>query len=81
MQLQNNMEDKVDSIKCITAWKESWRLRVKIVRLWFYTDPLAEDNEKLLHMILMDQNVSSFIFIYIHIDIKIFCFHVFCNMK
>ncbi|XLT69377.1 hypothetical protein HN873_025816, partial [Arachis hypogaea] len=56
MQLQNNMEDKVDSIKCITAWKESWRLRVKIVRLWFYTDPLAEDNEKLLHMILMDQN-------------------------
>ncbi|RYR17331.1 hypothetical protein Ahy_B03g062096 [Arachis hypogaea] len=52
------MEDKVDSIKCITAWKESWRLRVKIVRLWFYTDPLAEDNEKLLHMILMDQNAT-----------------------
>ncbi|RYR42631.1 hypothetical protein Ahy_A08g039091 isoform B [Arachis hypogaea] len=59
MQLQNNMEDKVDSIKCITAWKESWRLRVKIVRLWFYTDPLAEDNEKLLHMILMDQNLDK----------------------
>ncbi|XLS48474.1 hypothetical protein HN51_022832, partial [Arachis hypogaea] len=58
MQLQNNMEDKVDSIKCITAWKESWRLRVKIVRLWFYTDPLAENNEKLLHMILMDQNAT-----------------------
>ncbi|XP_016195612.1 uncharacterized protein LOC107636629 [Arachis ipaensis] len=54
------MHTLFDPIKCITPWRETWRLRVKVVRLWFHGNSVLEENDDgLLHLILIDQNLDK----------------------
>ncbi|KAL4392102.1 hypothetical protein AHAS_Ahas03G0311500 [Arachis hypogaea] len=54
------MHTLFDPIKCITPWRETWRLRVKVVRLWFDGNSVLEENDDgLLHLILMDLNLDK----------------------
>ena len=51
------MARKFDAVSDITPLKESWRLRVRIVRLWVMPGFEQKDTTNSLEMILIDEQV------------------------
>ncbi|RYR62731.1 hypothetical protein Ahy_A04g020460 [Arachis hypogaea] len=49
------MNNRVDLVDKITPWRESWKVHVKVVKLWYHKNPALDLSQNLLHMVLMDE--------------------------
>ncbi|QHN78978.1 Replication factor-A carboxy-terminal domain protein [Arachis hypogaea] len=49
------MNNRVDLVEKITPWRESWKVHVKVVKLWYHKNPALDPSQNLLHMVLMDE--------------------------
>ncbi|QHO06751.1 Replication factor-A carboxy-terminal domain protein [Arachis hypogaea] len=56
------MNNRVDLVEKITPWRESWKVHVKVVKLWYHKNPSLDPSQNLLHMVLMDENVSFILY-------------------
>ncbi|QHN81714.1 Replication factor-A carboxy-terminal domain protein [Arachis hypogaea] len=52
------MNNRVDLVEKITPWRESWKVHVKVVKLWYHKNPALDPSQNLLHMVLMDEKTS-----------------------
>ncbi|RYR65869.1 hypothetical protein Ahy_A03g011793 [Arachis hypogaea] len=43
----------------ITPWRESWKVHVKVVKLWYHKNPALDLSQNLLHMVLMDEKLHK----------------------
>ncbi|QHN91242.1 Replication protein A 70 kDa DNA-binding subunit B [Arachis hypogaea] len=53
------MNDRVDLVDKITPWRESWKVHVKVVKLWYHKNPALDSSQNLLHMVLMDEKLHK----------------------
>ncbi|XP_072087378.1 uncharacterized protein [Arachis hypogaea] len=53
------MNNRVDLVEKITLWRESWKVHVKIVKLWYHKNPTLDPSQNLLHMVLMDEKLHK----------------------
>ncbi|XP_057760062.1 uncharacterized protein LOC130980392 [Arachis stenosperma] len=53
------MNNRVDLVDKITPWRESWKVHVKVVKLWYHMNPALDPSQNLLHMVLMDENLHK----------------------
>ncbi|KAL4306185.1 hypothetical protein AHAS_Ahas16G0153000 [Arachis hypogaea] len=51
------MHAAVDAIRLLSPWRVNWRIKVKVVSLWIPLNVDAEGKERILQMVLMDENV------------------------
>ncbi|QHO53362.1 uncharacterized protein DS421_2g47310 [Arachis hypogaea] len=51
------MSNRADMVERITPWRESWKVHVKVVKLWYHKNPDLDRSKNLLHMVLMDEKV------------------------
>ncbi|QHO53643.1 Replication factor-A carboxy-terminal domain protein [Arachis hypogaea] len=49
------MNNRVDLVEKITPWRGSWKVHVKVVKLWYHKNPALDASQNLLHMVLMDE--------------------------
>ncbi|QHO49927.1 uncharacterized protein DS421_1g18220 [Arachis hypogaea] len=49
------MNNRVDLVEKITPWRESWKVHVKVVKLWYHKNPALDPSQNILHMVLMDE--------------------------
>ncbi|RYR62273.1 hypothetical protein Ahy_A04g019727 [Arachis hypogaea] len=54
------MNNRVDLLEKITPWRESCKVQVKVVKLWYYKNPALHPFQNLLHMLLMDEKSNVF---------------------
>ncbi|RYQ88835.1 hypothetical protein Ahy_B09g095798 isoform I [Arachis hypogaea] len=53
------MNNRVDLVEKITPWRESWKVHVKVVKLWYHKNPALDPSQNLLHMVLMDEKLHK----------------------
>ncbi|XP_057747400.1 uncharacterized protein LOC130966602 [Arachis stenosperma] len=53
------MNNRVDLVEKITPWRESWKVHVKVVKLWYHKNPGLDASQNLLHMVLMDEKLHK----------------------
>ncbi|RYR48039.1 hypothetical protein Ahy_A07g034035 [Arachis hypogaea] len=53
------MNNRVDLVDKITPWRESWKVHVKVVKLWYHKNPALDSSQNLLHMVLMDEKLHK----------------------
>ncbi|XP_052116445.1 uncharacterized protein LOC107483801 [Arachis duranensis] len=53
------MNNRVDLVDKITPWRESWKVHVKVVKLWYHKNPALDLSQNLLHMVLMDEKLNK----------------------
>ncbi|QHN87356.1 Replication protein A 70 kDa DNA-binding subunit [Arachis hypogaea] len=53
------MNNRVDLVEKITLWRESWKVHVKVVKLWYHKNPALDPFQNLLHMVLMDEKLHK----------------------
>ncbi|XP_020967605.1 uncharacterized protein LOC110266897 [Arachis ipaensis] len=53
------MNNCVDLVEKITPWRESWKVHVKVVKLWYHKNPALDPSQNLLHMVLMDEKLHK----------------------
>ncbi|QHO05053.1 Replication protein A 70 kDa DNA-binding subunit C [Arachis hypogaea] len=53
------MNDRVDLVDKITPWRKSWKVHVKVVKLWYHKNPAFDSSQNLLHMVLMDKKLHK----------------------
>ncbi|XP_016200887.1 replication protein A 70 kDa DNA-binding subunit A-like [Arachis ipaensis] len=53
------MNNRVDLVDKITPWRESWKVHVKVVKLWYHKNPALDPSQNLLHMVLMDEKLHK----------------------
>ncbi|QHO53454.1 Replication protein A 70 kDa DNA-binding subunit C [Arachis hypogaea] len=53
------MNNHVDLVEKITPWRESWKVHVKVVKLWYHKNPGLDASQNLLHMVLMDEKLHK----------------------
>ncbi|RYR34755.1 hypothetical protein Ahy_A10g049766 isoform A [Arachis hypogaea] len=51
--------NRADMVDRITPWRESWKVHVKVVKLWYHKNPALDRSKNLLHMVLMDENLHK----------------------
>ncbi|QHO16124.1 Replication factor-A carboxy-terminal domain protein [Arachis hypogaea] len=52
------MNNPVDLVDKITPWRESWKVHVKVVKLWYHKNPALDPSQNLLHMVLIDEKAT-----------------------
>ncbi|RYR74044.1 hypothetical protein Ahy_A02g008640 [Arachis hypogaea] len=53
------MNNRVDLVKKITPWRESWKVHVKVMKLWYHKNPTLDPSQNMLHMVLMDEKIQA----------------------
>nr|XP_025631972.1 uncharacterized protein LOC112726694 [Arachis hypogaea] len=53
------MNNRVDLVEKITPWRGSWKVHVKVVKLWYHKNPALDASQNLLHMVLMDEKLHK----------------------
>ncbi|QHN81160.1 Replication factor-A carboxy-terminal domain protein [Arachis hypogaea] len=53
------MNNRVDLVEKITPWRESWKVHVKVMKLWYHKNPALDPSQNLLHMVLMDEKLHK----------------------
>ncbi|QHO58358.1 Replication protein A 70 kDa DNA-binding subunit C [Arachis hypogaea] len=53
------MNNPVDLVEKITPWRESWKVHVKVVKLWYQKNTALDPSQNLLHMVLMDEKLHK----------------------
>ncbi|RYR74018.1 hypothetical protein Ahy_A02g008611 [Arachis hypogaea] len=53
------MSNRADMVERITPWRESWKVHVKVVKLWYHKNPDLDRSKNLLHMVLMDEKLHK----------------------
>ncbi|QHO01265.1 Replication factor-A carboxy-terminal domain protein [Arachis hypogaea] len=53
------MNNRVDLVEKITPWRESWKVHVKVVKLWYHKNPALDASQNLLHIVLMDEKLHK----------------------
>nr|XP_029151911.1 uncharacterized protein LOC114926035 [Arachis hypogaea] len=46
-------------VEKITPWRESWKVHVKVMKLWYHKNPALDPSQNLLHMVLMDEKLHK----------------------